>query len=86
MFKFSYKQTIRQRVKAKCSHHPRYNPERDGRDGIKGGCSTCWQLFDLFQARTRLDIAIHDFERRAQPWNITVKPRRPVDDKSQPVL
>jgi hypothetical protein len=38
-------------VKAKCNRHPRYNPEREGRGGIKGGCSTCFSLFDLHQAR-----------------------------------
>jgi hypothetical protein len=68
MLKFVYKQKIRERVNAKCHSHPRYNPVRDGREGIKGGCTTCWQLFDLFQARIRLDTAIHEFVRRAVPW------------------
>lgn len=51
MFQFSYKLKVSERVKAKCNRHPRYNPERDGRGGIKGGCSTCFSLFDLHQAR-----------------------------------
>ena len=50
MFQFSYKLKVAERVKAKCQRHPRYNPERDGRGGIKGGCSTCFSLFDLHQA------------------------------------
>jgi len=35
MLKFVYKQKIRERVNAKCQRHPRYNPELDGREGIK---------------------------------------------------
>jgi hypothetical protein len=51
MFQFNYNLKVSERVKAKCDRHPRYNPERDGRGGIKGGCSTCFSLFDLHQAR-----------------------------------
>jgi hypothetical protein len=40
MFQFSYKLKVEERVKAKCERHPRYNPERDGRGGIKGGFPT----------------------------------------------
>jgi len=74
MLKFTYKQIIRERVRAKCQRHPRYNPEKDGRSGIKGGCSTCYSLHDLHQARLRLDSAIHDFVRRATPWTPPAKP------------
>lgn len=52
-------------MKAKCERHPRYNPEREGRGGIKGGCSTCFSLFDLHQARLSLDAAHREFLRRA---------------------
>ena len=68
MFKFAYKQTIRERVEAKCNRHPRYNPERDGRSGIKGGCSTCYDLYELLYSRLRLDAAVREFTRRAGPW------------------
>jgi hypothetical protein len=44
MFQFNYKLKIAERVKVKCERHPRYDPERDGRGGIKGGCSTCFSL------------------------------------------
>jgi hypothetical protein len=37
MFQFTYKLKITGRIKAKCERHPRYNPERDGRGGIRGG-------------------------------------------------
>ena len=61
MFQFTYKLKVAERVKAKCERHPRYNPERDGRGGIKGGCSTCFSLYDLHHARLTLDSAHKDF-------------------------
>ena len=69
MFQFTYKLKVSERVKAKCERHPRYNPERAGRGGIKGGCSTCYSLFDLHQARLSLDAAHREFLRRALPWS-----------------
>ncbi len=79
MLKFNYKETIREKVIAKCARHPRYNPEEDGRDGIKAGCGTCWTLHDLYQSRLKLDAAIHEFIRRAGPW------ARPRGTRRKPV-
>jgi hypothetical protein len=86
MLKFNYKQIIRERVAAKCERHPRYNPEKDGRNGIKDGCSTCWNLYDLHQARLRLDIAVREFLRRTAPWARprARRKRRTNADGSQP--
>ena len=75
MFQFNYKLKVSERMKAKCDRHPRYNPERDGRGGIKGGCSTCFSLFDLHQARLSLDAAHREFLRRAVPWTRIRLPR-----------
>jgi hypothetical protein len=69
MFQFTYKLKVAERVKGKCERHPRYNPERGGPGGIKGGCSTCFSLFDLHQARLSLDAAHREFLRRATPWS-----------------
>lgn len=69
MLKFTHKVQLRERVTAKCDRHPRYNPEKDGRSGIKGGCSTCWNLYDLLQARQKLDDAVKEFLRRSSPWS-----------------
>ena len=44
MFKLSYKLTVRERVQGKCDRHPRYNPEKDGRAGIKGRMLSLLQL------------------------------------------
>ena len=75
MFQFTYKLKVAERVKAKCERHPRYNPERDGRGGIKGGCSTCFSLYDLHQARLMLDSAHREFLRKAIPWTRSYQPR-----------
>ena len=85
MFQFNYKLKVAERVKAKCKRHPRYNPEREGRGGIKGGCSTCFSLFDLHQARLSLDAAHREFLRRALPWTRVrrsrTKPQSPKQDE-----
>ena len=65
MFQFTYKLKVAERVKGKCERHPRYNPERDGRGGIKGGCSACFSLYNLQQARLTLDAAHRDFLKKA---------------------
>ncbi len=80
MFKLSYKLTVRERVQGKCDRHPRYNPEKDGRGGIKGACSTCYSLYDLHAARLALDAAVHQFIRRAAPWTRPREPRRKKKD------
>ena len=76
MYKLSYKLSVRERVSAKCERHPGYNPEKHGRGGIKGGCSTCFNLYDLHMARVALDAAVHQFVRRAGPWSMPRESRR----------
>ena len=76
MLQFTYKLKITERVKGKCSRHPRYNPEKDGRAGIRGACSCCFSLYDLYQSRIALDAAQREFIRRAAPWARSREPRR----------
>jgi hypothetical protein len=83
MFQFNYKLKVAERVKAKCERHPRYNPERDGRGGIKDGCSTCFSLFDLHLARLSLDAAHREFLRRATPWSHVRQPRNRTSSQRQ---
>jgi hypothetical protein len=84
MFQFSYKLKVAERVKAKCERHPRYNPERDGRRGIKGGCYTCFSLLELHQARLMLDSAHREFLRKAIPWTQPTKPRNKPETNADP--
>jgi hypothetical protein len=74
MLKFQYKLRLDERVRAKCPRHPRYNPE-EGRN-IKGVCSTCFNVYDLYQARLAMDAAVREFVRRAGPWAVAREPRR----------
>ena len=86
MIVFRYKVKIDERIRAKCQRHPRYNPERDGSEGIRGSCSTFHTLFDLYTARIELDRAIRDFLRRSGPWAEVRKPRPHKDKGSDPEL
>jgi len=88
MLQFTYKLKLTERVKAKCSRHPRYNPEKDGRAGIRGGCSTCFSFYDLHHARLALDAAQREFVRRASPWarHRTPKPRKEVATPDETAL
>lgn len=76
MLRFTYKARLSERVSAKCNRHPRYNPEKDGRGGVHGGCSTCFALFDLYQSRVALEAAIGKFQRLAAPWIRIRQPRK----------
>ena len=81
MFQFTYRLKIAERVKARCERHPCYNPERDGRAGIRGGCSTCFSLFALYHARQSLEVAHREFMRRAAPWCRLHKRRARADQR-----
>src|ERR1700758_1858550 len=83
MLQFTYKLKITERVKGKCSRHPRYNPEKDGRAGIRGACSCCFSLYDLHQARIALDTAQREFIRRAAPWTRPREPRHKREDTTE---
>ena len=68
MFKFKFTLKLNERVVAKCSRHPRYNPDQDGYAAIKGGCSTCIELYDLYRAKVDLEKAVRVFLKSAGPW------------------
>lgn len=40
-------------LKLKCSRHPRFSPE-DGAAAIKGACSRCSRLLEIFEAHRHL--------------------------------
>lgn len=55
-------------VKAKCSRHPRYNPEKSGRGGIVGGCNGCEEVYDFWFLTKRLDAVLHEMDAAAGHW------------------
>jgi hypothetical protein len=67
MLKFRMKLKLNDGVQAKCKKHPKYNPEKEG-SNIKGGCSTCLQLWDLYRSKLELERAVRIFQRNAAPW------------------
>lgn len=48
-------------LKLSCSHHPRYNPDRDGEAGIRGACKHCTALFRLYL--DYLSVVRKDYEK-----------------------
>lgn len=68
MFQFTYKLKVAERVKGKCERHPRYNPERDGRGGIKGGCSPVSLCIPFSKRGSRLTQPTATFLKKTDPW------------------
>ena len=46
----------------RCSRHKGYNPAVDGLGGIKGGCTRCDLLFEIWQASLKLNQLIRKFD------------------------
>jgi hypothetical protein len=49
------------RWKGKCSKHPGYAPEIDGRGGIRGGCRRCELLLDIYTHHTAMVRLMREF-------------------------
>jgi hypothetical protein len=52
------------RQKLSCPRHPRYNPEREGEAGIKGGCMICSELLQLWRQTTAFQEELHGLASR----------------------
>jgi hypothetical protein len=55
MIQFTYKLKLNERVRAKCSRHPRYYPEKDAVAGIRGGCAACRDIYHVHHSPLELD-------------------------------
>jgi hypothetical protein len=62
------------RVAIKCEKHPRYNPEKEGRGGIRGNCSRCEFLYAVFITQQQMLNAARDFQQMTQTYE-QIKPR-----------
>jgi hypothetical protein len=40
---------INGRIKRNCPNHPRYNPEKAGQAGIRGGCAQCTEMWFVYE-------------------------------------
>jgi hypothetical protein len=65
---------INSRVEAKCDRHIRYNPEKDGRGGIKAGCTRCEYLYAIFNTWQTFQNAMRDYQQMTAQFE-KVKPR-----------
>jgi hypothetical protein len=46
----------------RCGKHKRYNPAVDGLGGIRGACSRCQLLFEIWRASLELNRLIRQFD------------------------
>lgn len=54
-------------VKYVCNEHKRYDPARDGQGGIRGGCTRCKELFELYI--TMINVTKEQIKRRSEIKN-----------------
>jgi hypothetical protein len=82
MLRLNTKLTIKSRIAIKCDKHPRYNPEKEGRDGVRGGCARCFYLHAVYNTRQSMVNAVKDYQQMTQECEL-VKPRvlKPVGTK-----
>lgn len=46
----------------RCSRHKRYNPAVDGPGAVKGACTRCTLLYEIWEASLRLNQLIRRFD------------------------
>jgi hypothetical protein len=46
----------------RCAKHKAYNPAVDGRGGIRGGCTRCELLADIWETSIKLNGLIRKFD------------------------
>ena len=76
MLRLNTKVTVKSRIVLRCDKHPRYNPEKDGPGGVRGGCARCLHLNQIYNVRQNLLNAARDYEQVSKPYE-TIKPRAP---------
>jgi hypothetical protein len=67
----------------RCARHRRYNPAVDGRGAIKGGCSRCNLLADIWEASLRLNQLIRKFDPGHDDLRKPPAPPPPAHDPRQ---
>ena len=67
----------------RCARHKRYNPAVDGRGAIKGGCTRCNLLFDIWEASLKLNQLIRKFDPHHDDVQRPSPPPPPAHDPRQ---
>jgi hypothetical protein len=68
MLRLTTKLKIRSKITVKCEKHPRYNPEKDGKGGVRGACSTCLHMYTIFNTHRMMMELVKDFEVISKPY------------------
>jgi hypothetical protein len=76
---------VTERVKGKCGRRPRYNPERDGRGGIKGGCSPASLCIPFSKRGSRLTQPIATFLKKTRPLGATLEAANMTGARNKPL-
>jgi len=50
------------KFEGRCARHKGYNPAIDGQGGIRGGCTRCQLLFEIWRASLNLNQLIRKFD------------------------
>lgn len=70
--------------KRKCRRHPGFNPAKEGRSAVRGGCRECEALCDVYELSERLR------RRMTEVQELTQRPREktvtPIVDRQQPLF
>jgi hypothetical protein len=53
---------VRRSVHVTCPRHPRYNPEREGRGAIRGGCRYCLAIYELYADKLAVEQSLQALE------------------------
>jgi hypothetical protein len=80
MLKFEINLRVKEKIRAKCTRHPKYDPSLDQRLHSESGCTACTDIRNLHAARIALEDAARAFERRAYQWRIArvAKPKEGI--------
>ncbi|HZT29198.1 MAG TPA: hypothetical protein VFA33_04905 [Bryobacteraceae bacterium] len=67
---------LRIRADLKCKKHPHFDPAKEGRGAIKGGCIACETLCDLHLQSEKLLLAAQYFQNdnpMATAWRVIAR-------------
>ena len=71
------------KFEGRCARHKRYNPAVDGQGAIKGGCTRCELLFQIWEASLRLNQLIRKFDPSHDDLKRRPGPKLPAHDPRQ---
>ena len=71
------------KFEGRCARHKRYNPAVDGRGAIKGGCTRCALLADIWEASLKLNGLIRKFDPNHDDLKRPAEPAPPRHDPRQ---